>query len=469
MKSADISKWLPIEFAEDITAAQELQSLIWDLATKPVPTGSLMRSLPVLTAPAKAALVCGANWASAAFRGGTAMEEKLKQGRIKAALALLAAMAHLRGLFTKVGQLLANYPTLVPAEVADTLWSLNFQSPPMHFSLVREMFLNELGADPEKIFASFDTRAFAAASLGQVHRARLKTGEDVAVKIQYPNIGSTIRQDLANLKTLIAPLRLSQDWDNLRERLDDLITTLSMETDYLNEAKQLNKARDLFAADQDFAIPHAYTELSTKRVLVMDYLPGVHLDRFLASQPAQAERDRYGTLILRSSMRLFYQARLVYSDISPGNYIFMPDGRLGLIDFGCSRLFSEEEWDFCCAAHRAVRLGGEALRAAIRRSATGSEAGQVDEAYMNAAESLNEWSQRPIRTLGPFDFGSDAYFKEGVEILTKLQLTGHYRNEPINLWLVRCFLSFRALLNRLGAKVDMHREMESESPAETWG
>jgi len=468
MKSADITDWLPGEFAEEATAAQELQSMIWDLSTKPVPTGRLMRSVPALTAPVKAALLLGANWASAAFHGGTVREEKLKQGRIKAALSLLAAMAHLRGLFTKVGQLLANYPTLVPAEVADTLWSLNFQSPPMHFSLVREMFLNELGTDPEKLFASFDTRAFAAASLGQVHRARLKTGEDVVVKIQYPNIGATIRQDLANLRALLAPLRLSQDWDNLRERLDDLTSTLSMETDYLNEARQLNKARELFAGDSDFAVPRAYSEISTRRVLVMDYLPGGHLDRFLASAPTQAERDRYGTLVLRSSMRLFYGGRLVYSDISPGNYIFMPDGKLGLIDFGCCRLFSEEEWDFCCRMHRIVRLGGDALRAAIRRSATGSETGEVSDEYIAAAEHLNEWSQRPIRTVGLFDFGDDSYFREGVETLAKLQMAGHYRNEPINLWLIRCFLSFRALLNRLGARVDMHREMEAARPPDIW-
>ena len=193
-----------------------------------------------------------------------------------------------------------------------------------------------------------------------------------------------------------------------------------------------------------------------------------HLDRFLASQPTQAERDRYGTLILRSSMRLFYRARLVYSDISPGNYIFMPDGRLGLIDFGCSRLFSQEEWDYCRAAHRATRLGGEAVQSAIKRSATGSETGNVTDAYMEAAESLNEWSQRPIRTVGPFDFSRDAYFKEGVQLLARLQTAGHYRNEPISLWLIRCFLSVRALLNRLGSRVDMHREIEAESPPDIW-
>ena len=200
----------------------------------------------------------------------------------------------------------------------------------------------------------------------------------------------------------------------------------------------------------------------------MDYLPGVHLDRFLASQPTQAERDRYGTLILRSTMRLFYRARLVYSDISPGNYIFMPDGRLGLIDFGSSRLFSDEEWEYSCQMHRASRLGEEARRAAIRRQATGSEIRGVSDEYMKTAEQLNEWSQRPLHAPGPFDFGNDAYFKEGVQLLARLQTVGYYRNEPINLWLIRAFFSVRALLNRLGARVDMHREMDAESPPHIW-
>src|SRR5262249_55351759 len=123
---------------------------------------------------------------------------------------------------------------------------------------------------------------------------------------------------------------------------------------------------------------------------------------------------------------------------------------------------------FCCRAHRAVRLGGDALRAAIRRSATGSETGAVSQRYIAAAEELNEWSQRPIRTPGRVDFGDDSYFRESMAILTRLQTAGHYRTEPINLWLMRCFLSIRAMLNRLGAKVDMHREMEVESAAGIW-
>ena len=92
----------------------------------------------------------------------------------------------------------------------------------------------------------------------------------------------------------------------------------------------------------------------------------------------------------------------------------------------------------------------------------------MSDQYIAAAEHLNEWSQRPIRTVGLFDFGDDSYFREGVETLAKLQMAGHYCNEPINLWLIRCFLSFRALLNRLGARVDMHREMEAARPPDIW-
>jgi predicted unusual protein kinase regulating ubiquinone biosynthesis (AarF/ABC1/UbiB family) len=114
-------------------------------------------------------------------------------------------MGYMRGAVMKVGQLLANLPTLLPDQIADVLASLHFEAPPMHYGLIRETLLDELGNEPEKIFDSFDRKAFAAASLGQVHRARLKNGEDVAVKIQYPNIARTINADLRNLRTVMQP------------------------------------------------------------------------------------------------------------------------------------------------------------------------------------------------------------------------------------------------------------------------
>src|SRR5262249_7726154 len=145
---------------------------------------------------------------------------------------LLDAMGYLRGAVMKVGQTLANFPDIAPREFVATLQQLHFDAPPMHWSLLREMVHGELGDDPENLFASFEHRAFAAASLGQVHRARLKTGEEVAVKIQYPGIARTIREDFRNFFLFLLPGRLGKDWESTKDQFDDLRARMEQETDY---------------------------------------------------------------------------------------------------------------------------------------------------------------------------------------------------------------------------------------------
>src|SRR3954462_1723968 len=140
------------------------------------------------------------------------------------------------------------------------------------------MVHNELGDDPENLFATFDKRAFAAASLGQVHRARLKTGEDVAVKIQYPGIARTIREDVRNLLLFMLPARLSRDWENMKEQFEDLRIRLEQETDYEQEAAMLQAVRPLFHEDDGIVIPKVYPQYLTARILTMERLDGLHLD-----------------------------------------------------------------------------------------------------------------------------------------------------------------------------------------------
>ncbi|HEY6333909.1 MAG TPA: AarF/ABC1/UbiB kinase family protein [Blastocatellia bacterium] len=463
MKTTDMDGTIFSDGPEtESTPLRQLEELVWDLSTRPVPTGRLTRFVPAVVTPIRVAFTYLEAWASTFFKGGSAREERIRQARIKAGFQMLATMAHLRGIFIKLGQALANYPDLVPDEVAETFWALNFQSPPMHFSLVREMVKNELGGEPEDLFESFEPRAFAAASLGQVHRARLKTGEEVAVKIQYPNIGATIRQDLANLATLFAPLRLGANWEHLAKTIEDMKKTLSAETDYDIEAGQLSAARALFAGDDSFFVPRVFPDLSTHRILVMDYVPGIHLDRFLASNPSQQDRDSYGTLLLRSSLRLYYQARLIYSDINPGNYIFMPGGKLGLIDFGSCRAFTDKEWELSEELGRAGRIGGEDWRAVLRRCATGSPTGNVSDGYLAVIEEAANWFREPVRLGGTFDFSDDGHLRRGLDILKRAQSFKDPRTDPVNLWLWRLFLSVRALLHRLGARVEYRAAMELE-------
>ena len=209
------------------------------------------------------------------------------------------------------------------------------KAPPMHWAaLLREMVRNELGDDPENVFAWFDTHAFAAASLGQVHRARLKSGEEVAVKIQYPGIARAIREDFRNFFLALLPGRLNKDWQNTKDQFHDLRARLERETDYVAEAAVQEKVRALFREDDGIVVPRVYPQYSTARVLTMEFLDGVHIDKFMARNPSQEERNEFAAKIVRAWSRMLYTGRLSHADLHPGNFLFLDDGRLGLIDFG---------------------------------------------------------------------------------------------------------------------------------------
>src|SRR5207302_6250792 len=179
------------------------------------------------------------HWLRGWFRNAADNQRLLAEAHWRTAVRLLDSMTYLRGAVMKVGQTLANFPDIAPREFVQTLERLHFDAPPMHWSLLREMVHNELGDDPENVFATFEKKAFAAASLGQVHRARLKSGEEVAVKIQYPGIARTIESDFRNLFMFLLPARLTKDWENTKDQFEDLQRRLVLETDYELEAANL--------------------------------------------------------------------------------------------------------------------------------------------------------------------------------------------------------------------------------------
>jgi aarF domain-containing kinase len=280
---AQLMEALPEQEAIGVAGDTTLRSAT---SSRPVPLGRLRRIGLLGTLQAKIAAAYFFYWVRGWFKGAAEKEQLLAETHWRAAVQVLHSMGYLRGAVMKVGQTLANFPDIAPAQFVETLEELHFHAPSMHWSLLREMVHNELDSDPEDIFESFDKRAFAAASLGQVHRGRLKNGQDVAVKIQYPGIGRTIGEDLSNLLMFMLPARLSADWQNVREQFDDLRLRLEHESDYLREAASLQKARSLFRDQDGIVIPRVFPEHSSQRVLTMEHLDGVHLEEFLASNPS---------------------------------------------------------------------------------------------------------------------------------------------------------------------------------------
>jgi predicted unusual protein kinase regulating ubiquinone biosynthesis (AarF/ABC1/UbiB family) len=378
-------------------------------------------------------------------------------------------MGYMRGAVMKVGQTLASFPDVVPKEYADTLESLHFQAPPMHFSLLRELFLNEFGQEPETLFAEFDETAFAAASLGQVHRAKLKTGETVAVKIQYPGIARTIRTDFKNLIPMLLPVRLSKDWDNLKSQLEFLRRSLEQETDYEREANFLTRARKLFYEEEGIVVPKVHPEYSTGKVLTMEYLPGVHLAEYLKANPSQEERNESARKIMRGTARILYRERIQNVDCHPGNYLFMPDGRVGLIDFGCMLTYeSAEDWACIARMSKGITTGAESdIRGAMREWGQFGDVPDDDErldAFVRFAK--NCW--KPYHQPGPFDYGDKEHLQEGIDIFAEMAGKRYVRSYHTNLMNFRWESSQRMLMYRLAAVVDPKPIMEEEIAATGW-
>ncbi|HTL58938.1 MAG TPA: AarF/ABC1/UbiB kinase family protein [Candidatus Limnocylindrales bacterium] len=465
---ADLMRALP----EDRGAEETLEGVSAPLAAvslRPVPVGRLRRLGLLGTLQAKVAAAYLFYWVRGWFQNAGERERSLAEAHWKTALRVLDSMGYLRGAAMKIGQTLANFPDIVPAEFVETLDELHYSAPPMHWALLREMVENELGDDPENLFASFSKRAFAAASLGQVHAGRLRSGEEVAVKIQYPGIARTIGEDFRNLALFLLPGRLDKDWEHVKNQMDDLRMRLERETDYQAEAAMLAKARSVFREEDGILIPKVYPELSTARVLTMERIEGVHLDEFLRGNPSQEERNEAGRKVLRAWYRLFMTGRVVYADFHPGNFLFRKDGRLGVIDFGFVLPLEGELWNIFGRMDRLFRTGRREDRIAAVKEWSWITDDPIDAERLRLSEEYADWVWRSIYGGGDFYFGDEANFKRGVDLFTEIARKRYSRSRPCTPTLSRQQFGIASILYRLKARVDVRSISEKELKATDWG
>lgn len=429
-----------------------------------VPAGRFSRFWTLGTLQGKIAAAYTFWWLRGMWVGADERERALNEAHLTSAVRVLGTMSHLRGAVMKLGQVMAAWPGVAPQEFADVLGRLHFEAPPMHFALLRESVRSELGVDVGGAFATFEQNASAAASLGQVHRATLKnSGASVAVKVQYPGIARAIAADIANIRVLTSPMRLGQDGDNLRDQLADIETMLALEVDYAAEAENLRTAARTLAGLEGVFVPRVHDALSTRRVLTMDWVEGVHIDEYMKTSPSQEDRDRRGERMARSFMRLCYSAHLLYCDHHPGNCVFMNDGRLGLIDFGCARRYTHAEVEYLTYIERAGFQGDDAIRAAIVRASDLSPSQQHDRARLDLMLDWFHWMYEPVNTDAPFDFGDDTYLQRGMVMWGEMVRRRYTRSLPVNIWINKSFIGLRAMLHRLKARVPLGRILREET------
>ena len=283
----------------------------------------------------------------------------IKMDRERHAQTLRKALGGLKGPLMKVAQILASVPDAIPKEYAEELRQLQANAPPMDWLFVRRRMTGQLGHGWQEQFGDFGREAAHAASLGQVHKATLLDGREVACKLQYPDMASVVEADLKQLKlifSLYGRFDKAIQTDNIYE---EVAARLREELDYEREAKQMRLYARMLANEPGVHVPEPIADLSTGRLLTMTWLDGIPL--LEACERGQEERNRIAYNMFRAWYVPFYDYGVIHGDPHLGNYTVRADDSVNLLDYGCIRVFSPSFVQGVIDLYKAIRDGDEAL------------------------------------------------------------------------------------------------------------
>jgi predicted unusual protein kinase regulating ubiquinone biosynthesis (AarF/ABC1/UbiB family) len=273
---------------------------------------------------------------------------------------LRTILGGLKGPLMKVAQFLSTVPDALPVEYAEELAHLQANAPPMGWNFVRRRMASELGPDWRDRFRTFSQTASAAASLGQVHKATLLNGQEVACKLQYPDMPSTVEADLRQLRLAMAVYHRMDSAIQHEDIYKELTERLREELDYVREAAQMRLYGLMLAEHPTVHVPIPVPEYSTRRLLTMTWLDGRPLMHRLADDPPQEERNRIAEALFRAWYVPFYRYGVIHGDPHLGNYQVCPDGSVNLLDYGAIRVFNPKFVRGVIDLYEAVRDNDEA-------------------------------------------------------------------------------------------------------------
>jgi predicted unusual protein kinase regulating ubiquinone biosynthesis (AarF/ABC1/UbiB family) len=370
-------------------------------------------------------------------------------------------LGRMRGAAMKLGQMLSMDAGLVlPPEMTAILAALRDDAPHMPPGQLREVLNAEWGQGWLKGFARFDVRPFAAASIGQVHRARTRDGRDLAIKVQYPGVRASIDSDLGNVATLLRLPGLMPGGMDLAPLLREARRQLHLEADYLAEARRLTAFRDLLAGSGDFRLPELQADLSTPQVLAMSYVEGQPIEA-LADAP-QALRDHVASRLIDLVLRELFSFGLMQTDPNLANYRYDDaSGSIVLLDFGAAMEIEPGlARDFRDLLNAALDGDPAATRAAMLRI------GYFDAAtaprHQALIQEMFDAAMAPLRQSEPFDFGAADLIARlrdmGLAMGTERDLT--HVPPPATLFLHRKIGGIYLLATKLRARVSLRPMLE---------
>jgi len=243
------------------------------------------------------------------------------------------SLSELKGSALKIAQMLSMDKNILPKAYVNKFTQSQYNAPPLSGPLIVRTFTKSFGKSPEKIFDTFNVNSIQAASIGQVHEATLN-GKKLAIKVQYPGVGDSISSDLKLVKPFAFRL-LGMSEKELNIYIKEVEERLLEETDYDLEVRRSIKFSKACSNLDNVVFPTYYPKLSSNKIITMDWMEGLHLKEFLATNPSQKLRNKIGQALWDFYNFQQHELRAVHADPHPGNFLITPEEKLAVIDFGC--------------------------------------------------------------------------------------------------------------------------------------
>ena len=371
---------------------------------------------------------------------------------------LRAILGGLKGPLMKVAQFLSTIPDALPPEYAAELAQLQANAPPMGWAFVRRRMASELGAGWESRFAEFTHEAAAAASLGQVHRARLTDGREVACKLQYPDMPSVVEADLRQVRLAFSLYHRVDNALQNEEIFKELSERLREELDYVREAAQMRLYGLMLRGVETATVPEPVMAATTARLLTMTWLPGRGLQSVLDTDPPPEVRNEIARSLFTAWYIPLYRYGVIHGDPHLGNYQVRDDHGINLLDFGAIRVFRPHFLRGVIDLFEAVRDGDE------DKAHAAYEGWGFVGLSREKTDVLNQWARflyepliqdrvRPIQESDDPQYGREVVQR----VHAGLQRTGGVKPPREFVLMDRSAVGLGSVFLRLGAKLNWHR------------
>lgn len=377
---------------------------------------------------------------------------------------LVATLGDMKGMAMKLGQALSMDVDVLTPELRAIIGKLQNQAPSMPYAEVAKVIEAELGMPPEVAYAEFDPLPLAAASLGQVHRARLADGRLVAVKVQYPGIAKAVESDLDNMGALVKTLALTGKALDGSAYYREMREQFLLELDYAREADLAEQMHEAVQGFADLVVPRPIRSHTRTRVLTLELLEGKTLRGFVESAPDNAERFRVSRLLIRAIHVPFFKRAVIQGDPHPGNFLVLEGNRLGLLDFGSVKHFTPA---FLDAAKRLFlsATGGESVDRLQLCRELGFTVDLSEEDARGVLRDVLEMAGRPLRSEA-YDYAEDTTTRDlkvyGAQNMTKML---KFRPPPEAMLFFRATGGLAQNLRLLGARgpfAEVYRELTAQ-------